>query len=796
MKRMSHLLLIIVVSVFVLAGCSSPEEKAQEFYENGKALLEDGKVIKARIQFQNALQLNKKMVGPWYGLAQIAEKKKQWKKVFKLLRTVVELDPNHTEAQLKIGKIYLISGQLEEGLKTSNLLMELMPGNADAFALHAALLLKSGDKKGAVDYAGRALAVDALNTEALMVLANERLQDKDAQKAIEFLDKGISADDANAALYLVKLQALQMLNKYDEMESILKHLVELEPTNVSYSHTLAKFYLTRGRKADAEKILRDLAKADAGDIESKLNLIRFVGSYKGRGSAINELETMISDEPENYELKFALAEVLLRSNKHDDAIKLLQSLTADSEPQKVQLRAKGQLAAIDYVSGKIDKAIQAVEEILEKDSTNEQALIIQSSHLIDNARYDDAILKLRTVIKDTPDSAKALLLLGTAHEKRGSSELADDMYARAYNASDKNTGYAQQYAQFLLKVGKYDRAIDILNEVRVINPNNLKILALLTEAYIANGDMQEAKSLVKYISKIDIKGGLIQQVFGSMRVQKDQVENNIESIKNLNTTSLVETRPLVSLVNSYLVSGKQDEALQFLDEIISENNNNINARSLKAQVFTLQGKLEKATQEYRKIISIAPHSSDGYYNLGKLILRHGNVNDALSVIDEGIKEVPESFLLLMSKAGILQGKKDFQGAIEVYEKIHKLEPTSEVVINNLASLLSDHSGDDAVRLKRANELAQRFSESKTPQFKDTLGWTYFKLGNLEEARTHITDAVTNMPNDPSLRYHMGMVFEKLGENDSAKQEYEKSLELATGRPFEYRNDVNEALQRL
>lgn len=39
----------------ILIACSSPEEKKARFYQKGKALLDRGDLVKARLEFKNAI---------------------------------------------------------------------------------------------------------------------------------------------------------------------------------------------------------------------------------------------------------------------------------------------------------------------------------------------------------------------------------------------------------------------------------------------------------------------------------------------------------------------------------------------------------------------------------------------------------------------------------------------------------------------------------------------------------------------------------------------------------------------
>src|SRR6266571_3585226 len=92
---------LLISTVLLVAGCGSAEDRAQSYYERGMKLLSQQEYVKAGIEFKNALQLKKDLVGAWRGLAQIEEHAGNWEKVATILRTVAELDPKDIDARLR-----------------------------------------------------------------------------------------------------------------------------------------------------------------------------------------------------------------------------------------------------------------------------------------------------------------------------------------------------------------------------------------------------------------------------------------------------------------------------------------------------------------------------------------------------------------------------------------------------------------------------------------------------------------------------------------------------------------------
>src|SRR3979409_393618 len=85
---------LLVLASLQIAGCSSPEDRAQSYYEHGMKLLSEHENAKAAIELRNAVKLKKDLIGAWRALAQVDEINRNWGGVVTDLRTIVELEPS------------------------------------------------------------------------------------------------------------------------------------------------------------------------------------------------------------------------------------------------------------------------------------------------------------------------------------------------------------------------------------------------------------------------------------------------------------------------------------------------------------------------------------------------------------------------------------------------------------------------------------------------------------------------------------------------------------------------------
>jgi len=795
MSKLLYRLFIILIVAVTMGGCSSPEEKAIEFYTKGQALLEKGEYDKANIEFRNALQLNKNLHEAIYGLALIAEKNNKWKDFYNLLTRVVELNDKHIDAQLKLGRILIVSDQLDRALQTSTRLLELAPNDPEVLSFHATVLLKSENYPGSIEFANRALKHDSKHIQSYVVLANERMANEDLVGALDFSNLGLNIQSDMISLLIIKAEVHRKEKNIDGMIKALTTLFDLRPSNKVFSESLVKAHLATGNHSDAELVLKDVVKRNGGKKRDVQNLITFINTSRGAEAAENELNNLIIEMPNRAELQFILVDLYLASGELKQAIDKLKDMSSGDLSKEIRLQAKVRLAALAVEQKEKEKALKIVDEILLEDPKNVQALLIKAADHINKKNWDKAVSILRSVLSDVPNSSPALRMLAQAFDFSGEKELAEDMYSKAFKASKHASDYGIVFAKFLLRQKKPDRAIAILEDSLVASPKNPSLLLALAKLHIAQKNWGKAKEFVDDLAQLAQGRGVSQQLLGIIFAGQQEYEKSIDSFKKAHELSPDLSKSVSLLVSAYIQLGRFDEAEYFLDTVISQNPKNDEALVIKAKLFLLQDKVEPAKQIYNDLIAKFPSNVSLYNELARLYLNNRQVEKALSVIDHGLVNVPGDVSLLMAKAGIYDGVGKVDKAIAVYEEVLKYKPDVAIALNNLASLLSEHRTDTA-SLQRAEELAAPFEKAEIPQFIDTLGWVYYKQGKYQKANELIAKAVEKAPRDIAMRYHLGMSYESLDDTDNARLQYEKILEIAGERDFSLRQNVLDGLKRI
>lgn len=115
----------------------------------------------------------------------------------------------------------------------------------------------------------------------------------------------------------------------------------------------------------------------------------------------------------------------------------------------------------------------------------------------------------------------------------------------------------------------------------------------------------------------------------------------------------------------------------------------------------------------------------------------------------------ESVQIYSAMAYAAYSQKRYDDAIEWYQKALDLDRDNPTALNGLGYILADTEQDirkGLVLCKRAVE-----KKSQNPAYMDSLGWAYFKNGELLEARTWIRRALDLLPRHPEIISHMRTV---------------------------------------
>ena len=183
---------------------------------------------------------------------------------------------------------------------------------------------------------------------------------------------------------------------------------------------------------------------------------------------------------------------------------------------------------------------------------------------------------------------------------------------------------------------------------------------------------------------------------------------------------------------------------------------------------------EKAALHYKKIVKYDPETASFAEKLVRLLLRTGQLDEAVKAGEEGLKRFPNNKHIHMDIADILAalGKEDT--AIYHYEKVSQIDPK-----NSRALFLKGIIFEKQGKWDRAKAMYSQGTkmEHNNPLGQFYLGRAYLQNGELEEAEKSFQMSVILKPNLLHARKYLAWVYELLEKNEEALKEYNLLLKL-------------------
>jgi len=156
--------------------------------------------------------------------------------------------------------------------------------------------------------------------------------------------------------------------------------------------------------------------------------------------------------------------------------------------------------------------------------------------------------------------------------------------------------------------------------------------------------------------------------------------------------------------------------------------------------------------------------------------KRGDAAMAARRLDEALAKNPDEPRLLIARAGVEERRGDWRRAITFAEKLLAHEPRSVEALNFLGFVASDHGFDPPRALKRLQAAAALNPGSGA--IIDSLGWAYFRVGDLARASAFLEQAGRLEPSDPEILEHLGDLYARRQDRAHALESYRKALKLS------------------
>ena len=794
-RRILPFFLFLLVVSLLATGCSGPEEKKMKFFNKGMALYEAGDLVKANLEFKNALQVDPKFARAYEMLGRIAYDKRNWKGAYKRLSQAVSLDEGLLDSQLYLGRLLLMGREAARAEEKADLVLAREPDNERALALKAGCRASLGDAPEAERLLREVLGRHGDDIEAAVMLARLRMQAGDQAEAVAVLQSALNQKPEHRLARIMLAEVLEKNGDLSGAESQYKLLIEGVEDKSPYRLLLARFYERTGRSGQAEGILKEMISSNPEEERYRLGLARFYGQHKNPEAMLRVLEETIRDMPDKYGAYEMLARYRASEKGFDEALSVLDRFLnrVESGPSRVQAR----LFKAEILTWKreLDAALALVEDVLKTRPGEVQAHALRGNILASQGRFVDAISAYRSVLNEEPGNIEVLLKLARVHALNGESGLAEATYRRVIEREPENRAALFGLAGLARRNNRPDAARGHLEKILTSNPDDGAALLALGDLAMARRDAKSARKYYEHLKELAPKSPMGMYKVGLVEMVEGRTGKAMALFEGALSANPDYAPALEQILGVLVRQGKLDEAVERCRRQSEASPKNARYLIALGRLYGAKKDYTRARAIFEQALEVDPNSQDAIFDLARLASTQGSVEEAIKRMEGLHKKNPDHAGFSLFLALLYEQASRQKESKAIYEEVLKKRPGIWIAANNLAFYLAEFEPSEA-NLSRARELlAPLLAKENTPaEVEDTWAWVLYRQGEYQKAREVLEGISASLGKNPAYNYHLGMIHLGLKNEALARRFLQEAL--TTGQEFPGRQEAEKALKAI
>jgi tetratricopeptide (TPR) repeat protein len=567
-------------------------------------------------------------------------------------------------------------------------------------------------------------------------------------------------------------QAAEATDKENPVQAVNDSSVTVEPLDAA--ETIEAKQVTAPVDMDGDMLYNLLAAefaGNTGDVEASLNYYREA-----------------SESIEDSRIAARTAYIALYGQHYDETLTALDRWR-ELEPDAADLP---RMYAVTYLKlEQPEKAVPYIEEML--------------------SEYEAASVERAM-------AAKQLLT------KEASTDVAY-VVLQKLNEKDKNNKHLLVLqSRYAAQLEQYDEALDLLDQVLVLDPSLNEVLIIKAQILSAQGKHEEATALIKQVLDELPDNNALRLQYARMLVEQHDMEGATEQYAILQEKLPDDGEITLSLALLYIETKRLDDATDTLKHLIEIDKKVPVANYYLGRITQNQGDEKQAISYYLGVKS-GEYVYDAQLRIGILLAILGKPDEGLAKLEVLAEEQTTWSLRVkayLAQGEILRAERRYKEGVEMYsralqqkrddttllyarglmaEKVDRLdmteadllkviskEPDNADALNALGYTLADRTS----RYKEAQEYIKRAAAlvPDDPAILDSLGWVSYRLGEMDEALKWLAKAFEKLE-DAEIAAHYGEVLWHTNQKDKAREIWEKGKKQNADNPV-----LIETLQRI
>lgn len=498
--------------------------------------------------------------------------------------------------------------------------------------------------------------------------------------------------------------------------------------------------------------------------------------------------------PENATVHYKIADVLNRSTREED----------------------------------LQQAARSIEQAISLEKKNKYFYLLAANIYNGLSQFDKAAECYAQLIREVPGMEEYLFELGATYQYSNRLEDAIKAYTQAEAALGVNEMSSIQKVRLYLELNKTKEALAEAEKLIALDPEEGRYAMSLAELFSQRGDKANATLFLENFLKGHTEGyGQERMMLAGLYRETNRHKESEQLLLQVFDDETIDFGSKALIVatlnaelnqeksNGVLDHEKEKLAFTLYEKVARQHPNEGQLYILGGDLYLTIGNQQKAKEEYEKAIALGDVNIEVWQNLLYIEGQREEFDNIIKHAEQALELFPNHAMLHYFYGYAKFRKRQFKEAVQSLEQAKVLSASNPAFVSDLNSMLGDaynslkdypksdkayedalayNANNDAVlnnysfylslrkeNLEKAEKMASQLIKDHPDNatYLDTYAWVLYTREKYKEAKKIMERALANGSANATHLEHYGDILFKLGDVNSAVQQWQKARELNT-----------------
>jgi len=270
-------------------------------------------------------------------------------------------------------------------------------------------------------------------------------KEKDLPRGTRLAEKLAKTHPHSFTLMMTLGMAYELQGKTEKSIKKFEDALALDPASIDLRGKLAHLYLTAGRHADVDRLLKKDVALDDLDDEMLAILSTSAFEREAHEECLLYLERIKQHTPERVDAHISIGQCLVALERFKSGISAFEDALKLEPDSVVTLIALGEVLVQLHKPG---EALPHLEKAHQLDPENHDAILHMAAALKDTFRLDEAIALLEDAVQKFPEKTNCRVTLADFYSIMGRSDAARDQFLLAMEHDEDSLHVLIKLSQF------------------------------------------------------------------------------------------------------------------------------------------------------------------------------------------------------------------------------------------------------------------------------------------------------------------------------------------------------------